>query len=55
MLASVITSSVRNGSISEMLPIQVVLPTPKWPTTSTFIGVRTAEIYVHAITLRTVP
>src|SRR5882757_2485382 len=43
VLASVISSSVRSGSISEMLPMHVVFPTPKWPTTRTFASVRTAE------------
>ena len=38
-LASVIIASLRKGSISDMAPTNVVLPTPKPPATTILTGV----------------
>src|SRR5690349_16016970 len=40
-LSTVISASVRNGSISEMAPTKVVLPTAKPPATTIFIATGT--------------
>ena len=39
--ARVITSSVRSGGISDMVPMKVVFPTAKCPTTRIFAAVCT--------------